>query len=320
MIVCVTPSPAVDRSARVARFTTGRVLRPSALVVLPGGKGVNVARVARALGAIVVTTGYAGGHAGDWIVGSLAAEGLNPRFVPTPAEARTTYVLVDDRGRTLLVYEPAPAVPGSDRARLADLLAGELLPAADFVVLAGSLPSGMGPDAAAELVGLCHRADRPCLVDMTGADLMAALAARPDVVKISLEEAEAAGLARGRGASAARAAAIELRALGARRAVVTDGARGVVGVERDDAWHVSVPSIEVVSAVGSGDGVSAGIAIGLAAGRAFPDAIAMGAAAGTANARSLGAGRLTVDDYEAVLAEVRVRRSGGGTRREHGPA
>lgn len=320
VILCVTPSPAIDRSGRVDRFVPDRVLRPSSLVVLAGGKGVNVARTAHALGALVVTTGFAGGHAGRWLVESLAAEGLNPRFVETGPETRTTYVLADDRGRTLLVYEPAPALAAADRRRLVELLASELVPAADLVAIAGSLPDGLGRSAAAELVRHCELAGRPCLVDLSGPDLRSALEARPSVVKISLEEAIGGRFA-ARGPSAASDAVQALVAGGAGRAIVTDGPRGAVGHDGERIWEVTVPRVEAVSPVGSGDAFSAGVAIGLAAGRPFEEALAMGAAAGTANTRTLGAGRIRVEDYEAALAAVRVRdRHPSPTGGRRGPA
>ena len=76
--------------------------------------------------------------------------------------------------------------------------------------------------------------------------------------------------------------------------------------------------IQAVSAVGSGDAFSAGLAVGLAADRTFAEALAMGSAAGTANAQSLGAGRFRLDDYAAALAAVRVTRA--VARRVHGSA
>ncbi len=320
-ILCVTPSPAVDRTARVDRIEHDRVLRPAELSVLPGGKGVNVARVAHRLGALVATTGFAGGHAGRWLVGALAAEGLNPQFVTTGPETRTTYVIVDRQGRSVLMYESAAPLPSGDVERLLALLASELLPAAGFVVIAGSLPRDTDPAAAGELVRLCREADRPSLVDLTGAALHAALAANPSIAKISLEEAVEAGVVRGPGLHAAADAAVALVRRGADAAIVTDGARGAAGFDGEALCEASVPAVAAVSAVGSGDAVSAGVAIALAAGRPFADALAMGAAAGTANARSLGAGRLQSADVDHVLAEVRVRpvplRRG---ERRHGPA
>ncbi|MGH2579495.1 MAG: PfkB family carbohydrate kinase [Actinomycetota bacterium] len=44
----------------------------------PGGKGLNVARSAHALGADVTATGILAGHAGRWIEEALAAEGVPP--------------------------------------------------------------------------------------------------------------------------------------------------------------------------------------------------------------------------------------------------
>ena len=43
-LLCITPAPAVDRTAHVARIVTDEVLRPIELHALPGGKGVNAAR------------------------------------------------------------------------------------------------------------------------------------------------------------------------------------------------------------------------------------------------------------------------------------
>ena len=309
MILCVTPSPAIDRMASVDRFTLDQVLRPTNLSVLPGGKGVNVARVANALGAHVVTTGFAGGHAGQWLIEALSAEGLNPRFVESAHEMRTTYVLIEESEHSLLVYEAAAPVSDAEVVQLMDLLRDELLPAADFVVIAGSFPPPRQPGFPAALVSLCRQAGRPCLVDTTGTDLVAALGVGPDTVKISLEEGRQSGIVPAEGLATALAAAAELCRRGAARAVVTDGPRGAAASDVTGAWDVVVPRVHAVSAVGSGDAFSAGLAVGLASGRRFAEALAMGAAAGTANAQSLGAGRFSLADYAAALAAVSVTRS-----------
>ncbi len=320
-ILCVTPGPAIDRTARVERIEHDRVLRPVELSVLPGGKGVNVARAAHRLGALVATTGFAGGHAGRWLVEALAAEGLNPQFVATTAETRTTYVTVDARGRSILVYEPSAALEPGDLDRLTALLASELLPAAEIAVISGSLPGGLGPAAAGALVRVCHAAGRPCLVDVAGDALHAALDAQPTLVKISLDEAIDAGLASGRGRHAAADAAVELVRRGAGQAVVSDGARGAGGYDGTSVFEATVPTVTAVSAVGSGDAMSAGMAIALSGGRDLRDALAMGAAAGTANARSLGAGRIDPAAVEEALAAVEVRTlDGAGKGGRHGAA
>jgi len=306
MILFVAPSPAVDRTARIEQLADGLIVRPTELVVLPGGKALTAARVARALGSIVATTGYAGGHAGRWIVEALAAEGLSPRFVETGAEARTTYVLIDRRGRSYLIYEPAPAVTVAETAQLHELLRDELLPGADFVVVAGSFPAGSNPNSAGAIVELAHAAGRPCLVDTSGETLKAVASARPEVVKISLEEALAAGWASVADPDPARSATEHLCSAGAGLAVVTDGRRGAVAFDGADHWRIEVPAVRAASPVGSGDAFSAGLAVALAEGRPLPAALAYGAAAGTANAQSIGGGRFDLATFETVLEAVRV--------------
>jgi tagatose 6-phosphate kinase len=300
-LLCVTPAPAIDRTVRVARLSWNRILRPTEVVAQAGGKGVNVARVAHRLGVDVTTTGYAGGHAGRWLVEQLRVEGLAPDFVEVGPETRTTYVTVDDRGRSAIVYEPHAPLTEADFDRLVDQIE-RLIPDADRVVVAGSLPPGLPPDGYARLVHVCRAAGTPCLVDVGGAALRSALTAEPDVVKVSADEARDAGFA-GNAVSLARA----LGDAGARLAVVTDGRRGAGASSGSTAWRVKVPVVDAVNAVGSGDAFSAGLSVALLEGAEIEAALAMGAASGVANAETLAAGTMDPDRARALAAQIRVR-------------
>jgi tagatose 6-phosphate kinase len=302
-LLAVTLNPAIDRTARVPRIEFGAVLRPTVVTALPGGKGVNAARAALRLGARVLTTGFAGGHAGRWLVASLRAEGLEPRFVDVDPETRTTYVTVDETGRSTLVYEPSAPLTPDDLGALLDLLRGELLRAAERVVISGSVPPGVGDDAYAQVVRACHDAGRPCLVDVGGSALRSALLARPDIVKISRDEAVEAGYER-----LPLAAARSIAAAGAGLAVVTDGRRGAMAATSNDAWQATVPGIRAVNAVGSGDAFDAGLSVALAGEASVEAALAMGAAAGTANAETATGGDIDRGRVEELAFKVRVRR------------
>jgi 1-phosphofructokinase family hexose kinase len=305
MILCVTPNPAVDRTARVSRLALGTVLRPLEILALPGGKGNNVARAADRLGALVTTTGFAGGHAGRWLVEALDAEGLNPRFVSVAGETRTTYVTVDTAGHSTLVYEPGSSVTKADVEALMAMLGTGLLSSASWVAICGSPPPGMRPDDYAALVEASHDAGRPCLVDVGGDALAAALTAHPEIVKVSRDEADSVvGVPAGDALSAARA----LVAQGAILAIVTDGARGAAATDGRSSWEVDVPRIRAVDAIGSGDAFTAGLIVAIDAGGSTDEALASAAAAGTANAEILGAGRLDSARQAELVGQVRVTR------------
>ena len=303
-LLCITPAPAVDRTAHVARITTDEVLRPIELHALPGGKGVNAARAAAALGGRVITTGIAGGHTGRWIVEALSEEGLEPHWSFASAEARTAYVVVDDTGASILVYErPAVATP-DEYAAFLRLLEDQLLPRSGRAVVAGSIPAGLDARDHGAIVEVCRAAGVPLLVDASGHGLIAALAAGPDVVKIGRVEAVEAGVV------AAQASAVEAATAlvdsGARLAVITDGASEVAAADASTVWRATVPRVDAVNAVGSGDSFNAAMSLALMDGADVAAALRRGVAAGSANALTISAASIDPDVVRALEDDVHV--------------
>ena len=62
MIITVTLNTAIDKTLSVPNFRLGRRHRTVEQTTMPGGKGVNVARVLKTLGAPVIATGLTGGR------------------------------------------------------------------------------------------------------------------------------------------------------------------------------------------------------------------------------------------------------------------
>ena len=95
MIVCLAANPSVDRLFEVERLVKGDIHRPSGFVQVAGGKGLNVARAARSLGADVCAVALLRGHNGRWLQESLAAEGVEGEFVWTHGESRSSLSVAD---------------------------------------------------------------------------------------------------------------------------------------------------------------------------------------------------------------------------------
>ena len=171
-------------------------------------------------------------------------------------------------------------------------------------IVAGSIPAGIDARGHAAIVEVCRRAGCPLLVDGSGDGLVAALGAGPDMVKIGRIEAIEAGLAHD-GATAAEAAAT-LVDRGARLAVITDGAREVAAADATHAWSASVPHVNVVNAVGSGDSFNAAFSLARMAGASVEAALTSGVAAGSANALALGAGMPDATVARGLEAQVKV--------------
>lgn len=311
MILCVTPSPSIDRLFLVDRLVPGEIHRPRGLLTVPGGKGLNVARAVRALNADVRVAGIAAGHAGRWLAEELAAEGVPAEFVWTAGESRTSTSVAASGGAgelTEFYEDPQPIAPDDWAALRA--LAGARLAEARWLTLSGSVPPGVGVDGYATLAADARAAGVRVAVDARDEWLVASLAAAPDLVKINVAEAQdvldLTGTAPG--PERALAAARELQARGARAAVVTCGTEGLAAIDSaGEAWAGGVDAVGPYP-VGSGDACLAGLVASLDRGEPWEAALRLAIGAGAANAEQPGAGRLEPVRARALAAAARLRR------------
>src|SRR5437588_2871685 len=116
MIITVTRNPALDRTLQVPNFTQGRRHRSIEQATMPGGKGINVARVIKRLGQPVIATGVAGGATGTRIVEALNDEAILTSFVRTREESRTNTAVMDPTtGLQTEINERGPAISPQER-------------------------------------------------------------------------------------------------------------------------------------------------------------------------------------------------------------
>src|SRR5262245_56949472 len=98
MLLVVCPNLALDRILTVDNFQAATVQRARAVVVQPGGKGSNVARVFRQLGGRVVLAGFVGRENGRAISRPLRESGIHVEAVPAFAhESRTCTIVCDSK-------------------------------------------------------------------------------------------------------------------------------------------------------------------------------------------------------------------------------
>ena len=313
MILVVAVNPALDVTHHVAGADWSGVNRPQQVRVSPGGKGLNVARTLRALGADTLVIGLAGGVTGDAVRAGLAQAGVPARFAGIAGETRRTFAVVDThRHDTALFNEPGPTVSESEWAAMC-VLYEKALAGSSAVVLSGSLPPGLAADSYAGLAARAAASGVPVVLDAEGPALLRGAAAGPAIVKPNLPELERTvgrGLSGPDGAdrAAIAAAAGELRAAGAGAVVVSLGGDGLFAVTGDGTWHAAPPGRVAGNPTGAGDAVVAGLARGLALGTPWPERLRQAAALGTAVAAAPAAGQFDPADHARALAGITVAR------------
>jgi 1-phosphofructokinase family hexose kinase len=307
------PNLTIDRTATIPELRPGDVLRVDHVVVTPGGKGLNVARAALAMGVPARLVAFVPGHTGRAAAALIAAEGVALDGVPAPGEIRSTAVILEPGGRATVLNEPGPTVGAPEWDALEQAVRAGLA-GHGVLVCSGSLPPGAPVDGYGRLVGVAHEAGCPVVVDANGETLAAALSAAPDAVTPNLAEAE--GLLHGRADESveaspdarprALAAAADLRAAGARAAVVTAAAAGAaVAFEGGAAW-VSAPRVLVANPIGAGDVLTSGLVAALERGEDVAAALRAGAAAAAAAVEAPKAGDLDPARMRELLAATRV--------------
>ena len=309
MIVTVTLNAALDRTVSVPNFQRGHRHRASQGLTLAGGKGINIARALKRLGAPVVATGLAGGRTGTRIVEELTAEAILNDFVRIADESRTTTAVVDPTsGSYTEIVEWGPHVEPEELETLMEKL-HYLANGADAVIFAGSLPRGVQEGFYAEAIRDLKRRGVQSVLDADGLPLRLGTEAEPFLVTPNQPEAE--GLV-GQEFSDDDDFLMALDAIaemGAQNVLITHGT-GCVGRFREERrvrrFRALTPRLEAISAVGSGDTLLAGFIAARVEGRSTEEALRNAVAAGAVSTLEVGAGRFQPRELARISAEVRI--------------
>lgn len=264
-ILTLTLNPALDLTLSLEVLRPGEVNRSLAQSSHAAGKGLNVAQVLADLGHQLTVAGFLGAANAAPFEALFARRGFADAFVRVPGETRSNIKLAERDGRITDINGPGPQVAAEHLdallARLERIAAGH-----DAVVVAGSLPRGVSPEWFAALLARLKALGLPLALDTSGGALHAGLAAAPWLVKPNEAElAELCGLEQAELPDLLQAAQA-LRARGVEHVLLSRGADGVCWLGPDIALAAQPPAVAVVSTVGAGDSLLAGVLHGLLSG------------------------------------------------------
>ncbi len=305
MITTLCMNPSFDRTVEVDRLLPGELNRVRAARQDVGGKGINVAVVARRLGLDARVVGCAGREGIEAVTAMLDGEGIRHAFLPVPGRVRTNLKVVSLDGSPVTELNEAGAALTASDLRLLTAMCREKAAGSDWVVLTGSLPPGCPEGTYRRLM---EAIDAPCILDVGGAELTLGLTARPFLIKPNLREAEAALGHTIATLADARAAAGEFLRLGARHVILSMGGQGAVYMGEDKALFAPALPVDVRSTVGAGDAMLGGILKGMREEGDMARAFRYAVAAGAASVMTSGTQLIVPFDFARLLEQVTVRR------------
>lgn len=262
MIYTVTLNPAIDKTVVIENFSAGSVNRVGSVREDAGGKGINVSKCLKNLGADSVAAMILAGEAGDKLEAMLRGLEIPVLQVRAEGQSRTNLKIIDPaKKENTDINEPGPVVSA---ALLEDLKTklGEKIRQGDIVILSGSLPAGVDRGLYGAWTAYFRNLGACVYLDADGEPMHKGMAAVPYMIKpnndelaallgkptLSMEEMIAEGK--------------RLLDTGIREIVISLGGDGALFVSEDGCFHAEGLKVPVKSTVGAGDSVVAATAYG----------------------------------------------------------
>jgi 6-phosphofructokinase 2 len=281
-IVTLTMNPALDITTSVERVRPTDKLRCRGARHDPGGGGINVARIARALGASVAAVFPAGGPTGDVVADLLAAEGVPFHWVKIDGRTRESFTVNEECSRQQYRFVlPGPRLTFAERARCLDELR-MAAKTAQFVVVSGSLPPGVPPNFYQLITDICADLGTRLILDTSDAGLQH-ISSGVFLLKPSVRELrECFGRELTTEADQVAAAQDLVDHRQAQVVVVSLSDRGTLLVTAHASQCFPAIRMRSGSGVGAGDAMVAAITVGLSRGWPLTKSVRLGVAAGAA--------------------------------------
>ncbi|WP_323174508.1 1-phosphofructokinase [Natrialba sp. PRR66] len=299
MIVTVTLNPAVDHTLSIPDLPEdGEIARTDDARVDPGGKGINVSKYLVELDTETTATGITGDFLGQFVRDSLTEKGIDSDFVDIEGRTRlnTTILTADSEYK---INHDGPAV--NDHA-IETLLETIERNDPDTVVVGGSLPPGLGPDA---IDRIARAGDWQTAVDV-GGDVLRDLDASYTLCKPNREELAVATDRSIDSLEDCYDAVERLQAMGYERVVASLGADGAIMATPDGLLHAAALETTVVDTVGAGDSLLAGVLAALERGATDEEALQSGVAVAAQVVSVPGTTVPPLDDVPTRLGSVPV--------------
>lgn len=309
MIFTLTMNPCLDRYIYIDKLILDDTIRAKKVKDYPAGKGIDVSRVIKELDGISIAIAILGGEMGDRIERMLDKEGVIYSSIRVENETRMNIILESDKGQYRI------SMPGARITKKKLNVVFEMLDALvrpdDIVVISGSLPKGVKPEAYFEIIKLLKEKKSFVYFDSDGEKLKFGIKACPDVIKPNkyefsrliekeINENDLNTLVReGRNV---------IKRYGLKEILLTLGSKGSLLITVEEAYYSLPVDVPVKSAVGAGDSFLAAYVLKRSENVSVRDAFKWANAAGNAAVMTPGTELCRKDDVLNLLGKIKIKK------------
>jgi 6-phosphofructokinase 2 len=303
-IVTITLNPALDKSISVPELVPEKKLRALSAKVEPGGGGINISRALKKLGVASEAIILSGGYTGKTLEALLAKEQVEFTAIETAGDTRENFVVFDE-DKKLQYRFGMPGESVSDKEL--EVLMQEISNSAhaDYIVVSGSLPPGTTTAVFHQIAMIAEQLNAKLIIDTSGDGLKAAVKEGLYLIKPNLRELASLVGKDWIDTTAVIETARQVIAAGDCEAMaVSMGAEGAMLITATEQFKAVAPKAPVLSTVGAGDSMVAGMLAALTKGWGWEQVLQYGVAAGSAATLHKGTELCSLSDTERIFAQI----------------
>ncbi|MCJ7518994.1 MAG: 1-phosphofructokinase family hexose kinase [Anaerolineaceae bacterium] len=307
MILCITPNPDVEYTWIVPSFQLGKTHHVQQAVIMPSGKGVNVARAIHSMGGKAMCAGFLGGHTGKYMESLIEQMEIPAKWTWIDGETRIAVAIIDTEMQqqdATLVSELGPSVTREDWL---NLISDVLSINSKYACISGRLPGGSPLNEFGNLIRMLENQGTNVWIDTSGEGLREAMNAKPTGIKINAIEASVITGNKIFDVQSAYISANQILEKNIQQVVLTLGEKGAILVCHEGSWFAKSPSIPTISSVGSGDAFMAGLLNAYENNQIPPVVLREAVALGAANTMVLGGGNFDMKIVEELIPGIEVK-------------
>jgi len=306
LIYCSLFNPAVDVLYTLADFEAGKTYTRVRSQADPAGKGVNVARIVRALGEDVAVIGIMPEASRGVYERAMKELSIGASFYPVAGSARINVTIAEaDAGRSTHINAQNEKLASGIQSEFIDFLE-QHMKAKDLWALSGSIPDGFDRGLYQKVIAALKKKKIGCLLDSSDAALTMGMRAKPDMVKPNLAELESYFGEKIKGIRHIALRGKRLLDLGIPRVFISLGSDGMIALQGNDCLLCSAPSVKAVDTVGCGDALVGGLIVGWKRSFSFTEMCRMAVACGVSKSLHLGAGAIDSNEVWQIMEEVSI--------------
>ena len=287
MIYTITLNPALDYILKHHTFKVGEINRSEQEIILPGGKGINVSIILKALEIDSTVLGYKAGFIGEEIEKEVQKYGIKTDLIKIEKGITRINIKIMTETEETAINAQGPIIEPEKLHELYKKI--ETIQTGDIAILSGSIPQGLPDDIYENICKKLQGKDIKIVIDATGELLKKTLKYKPFLIKPNKEELGEIFNTQIETTNQVLEYCKKLQQEGAQNVLVSLGKEGAILLDENGKIYQkeNIKAIKRINTVGAGDSMVAGFIAGYTQFKNYEKALQMGMAAGTATANSL---------------------------------